>query len=115
MPVLMQNDLPDELLLRCTDMSLRTCVMLASTNSQVRARLMREAKARGLRLACNSPFDAMDIERSMNNDFHIGALHLTSDAWPFPVPRVIVDLEECCPNLKIVILQPHLKPRIDAI
>ena len=69
--------LPDELLLSCVDMSLRTCVMLAGTSKAIRAKLSDQAKARGLRLMCYSAYDALRIEHQMRGHFHIGALLLT--------------------------------------
>ena len=99
--------LPDELLICCTDGSLRTTVRLASTSSGIRARLILRSSHCGYRLVCRHPYIAMDIEREMRDHFHIEELVLPCSWWPFYYWDVIKDLYTNCKLLRIIHVDPQ--------
>ena len=74
--------LSDEIvLLCCGEGSMRMCVMLASTDNFLRAKLQDAAAKRGLRLVVHDAKEAMQINKQMRS-FSIGDLDMTSEIWP---------------------------------
>ena len=83
--------LSDEIvLLCCGEGSMRMCVMLASTDNFLRAKLQDAAAKRGLRLVVHDAKEAMQINKQMRS-FSIGDLDMTSEIWP-----IVSWQRKCC-------------------
>ena len=80
-------------MLLCIDGSLRTCVMLASTNLDIAGRLSKASESKGLRLMIESPDMARFIQTQLSlrwcSKFHISELILTCSYWPWTAEFIL--------------------------
>ena len=84
-------ELPNEMLSRCVDGSMRICVKMAGACKTLRFKLQLVTALRGLRLVANDLNHAIQIKKQLRGSFHIGELVVKDEAWPFTRLIGVVD------------------------
>ena len=100
-------DLPGELLLWITDGSLTTTVLLASTNFDLRWKIMLASKRVDFRLVCQHALDAVRIERTLGGRFRISELIITGNCGHLARLDVLEQVLLDCPLVKSVHVNPE--------
>ena len=104
-------ELPDEMLLRCVDGSMRICVKVAGACKTLRFKLQLvtalRGLRRGLRLVANHLNHAMQIKKQLRGSFHIGELVIKDEAWPFIYwHATVLELYTYCEKLHTIRVNP---------